>query len=131
VAERHSEFVAVFSVSGVNGEFAPEVYFLRTDNPTLQPSGHSGHQHLGFVWEVFFGIEQLPAGARVHVDLLGPESDPSVESNWRRKYRKYNEEGVREIVRCGHRHVRVRCKSGAESGEAVVDVTWTMNLGLR
>lgn len=127
----HTEFVATFTVTGNPGEFSPEVYYLRRDNPLAVPSaGLRGHKQLGYIYEAFFGVVELPSGARIHVDLLGPDLDPTVDANWRKKYQKYTGEGA-GIVPFNHRHARVRCVSGGQAGTATVDVTWTTNEGLR
>lgn len=115
--ERSTAFVD-FAIPAVNGDFAPEVLYLKNERGVKTGLYHQ-------VEELVVLVESLPAGARVEVDLLKANGNPSVEADWVKNVDAAVAVGMHAPLELASWNgVRIRGKSGGAAGSAKAHVAW-------
>jgi hypothetical protein len=116
-AERSTAFVD-FTVPAGAGDYAVEVLRLKNERNVATGLYHQ-------VEELVVHVESLPAGARVEVDVLKANGNPSVEADWVKNIDAAVAVGTHAPLELASWNgVRIRGKSGGAAGSAKAHVAW-------
>lgn len=111
-----------FAVPVANGEYAPEVVYLKQND---KDSAAKKDGPLDHVSEITLHLGTMVTGATVEVDLLRAGGDPTNASHWLTAAKSYDAAGLQDpIFLTEWRGVRVRAKSGGTDGTQTVSMSW-------
>lgn len=118
----HGQVFQEFTVPGTGGNYATQIVYLRSDDPTEAPDSLGGFD---YVSELQVHLGSLVTGVTIEVDILKQGGDPAVAGDWLLAVESYTTAGLHVVLAlAGVPGVRIRAKSGGTGGTQSVQVWW-------